>query len=155
VRATCRPQNVCKSCGYTWHPRGHSLSPRCPRCGGTRVHIAGGGIALIIAILVCWGICTGGRRKTDEAGKKMAPATAVPATAATTAQAQFHVDETVYAEKPIKLRSEPSSKSAQIARIGRGVRLHVIERRSSWIKVRTPEGEVGFVNTSLVSVDAP
>ncbi|MGI4856486.1 MAG: hypothetical protein ACRYHA_06100 [Janthinobacterium lividum] len=29
---TLRPQNRCVACGYTWFPRGKSLSMRCPRC---------------------------------------------------------------------------------------------------------------------------
>ena len=30
---TKRPQNHCKTCGYTWYPRGKSISHKCPRCG--------------------------------------------------------------------------------------------------------------------------
>ncbi|MGI4982559.1 MAG: hypothetical protein ACRYGL_04360 [Janthinobacterium lividum] len=32
--STLRPQNRCVACGYTWFPRGKSLSMRCPRCSG-------------------------------------------------------------------------------------------------------------------------
>lgn len=31
--------NVCKVCGYTWFPRGHKVSRRCPGCGSTEVGI--------------------------------------------------------------------------------------------------------------------
>jgi hypothetical protein len=31
--STRRPMNQCANCGYTWHPRGHDLSTRCPNCG--------------------------------------------------------------------------------------------------------------------------
>lgn len=114
MRATRRPQNVCKSCGYTWNPRGHNLSPNCPRCGGTKVRIVGGGIVLIIALLVLWGICTGGHKKTGETGKSMTPPSVAPVLATT--QAQLHVTEPVYAAKPSRLRSEgaaePSPKQA-------------------------------------------
>lgn len=27
-----RPQNFCRSCGYTWYPKGSDLSLRCPHC---------------------------------------------------------------------------------------------------------------------------
>ena len=30
---TRRPQNICKNCGYTWYPRGKSISLYCPNCG--------------------------------------------------------------------------------------------------------------------------
>lgn len=38
---TKRPQNVCPRCGYTWSPRGHSISLSCPNCGSQQVGIAG------------------------------------------------------------------------------------------------------------------
>ena len=31
--STKRPQNNCANCGYTWFPRGHNLSTKCPNCG--------------------------------------------------------------------------------------------------------------------------
>jgi len=31
--STKRPLNSCSSCHYTWYPRGHNVSCRCPRCG--------------------------------------------------------------------------------------------------------------------------
>ena len=31
--------NNCLECGYSWTPRGHDLSARCPRCRGTSVKI--------------------------------------------------------------------------------------------------------------------
>lgn len=30
---TRRPQNICKSCGHTWYPRGSNISLKCPNCG--------------------------------------------------------------------------------------------------------------------------
>lgn len=33
-KPTLRPQNRCKTCGYTWFPRGKSISIACPRCHG-------------------------------------------------------------------------------------------------------------------------
>lgn len=49
---TKRPQNVCGSCGYTWYPRGKSVSLKCPKCGGGKVKIAGGGVFLAILAFV-------------------------------------------------------------------------------------------------------
>ena len=34
---TYRPENICHSCNYEWHPRGHDLSRKCPSCGSTHV----------------------------------------------------------------------------------------------------------------------
>jgi len=52
MAATKRPQNRCKSCGYTWHPRGKSLSNKCPNCGGTQISTVGswGGLAALLFI---------------------------------------------------------------------------------------------------------
>lgn len=51
--ATKRPQNKCKSCGYTWYPRGKSLSIKCPNCGGREVSTvtSWGGLAGIAFII--------------------------------------------------------------------------------------------------------
>ena len=32
-----RGQNYCEDCRYSWYPRGHSRSVRCPRCKSPRV----------------------------------------------------------------------------------------------------------------------
>jgi hypothetical protein len=63
-RFTKRPHNCCKTCGHGWYPRGHNLSPRCPRCGGSRVEFSpflpfniswrGIGIALLIIVPLSW-----------------------------------------------------------------------------------------------------
>ena len=37
VRWTKRPQNICRSCRYTWYPRGKNVSAQCPRCGSQEV----------------------------------------------------------------------------------------------------------------------
>ena len=34
-----RPHNECRSCGYTWYPRGKDLSLNCPRCHGAEIGI--------------------------------------------------------------------------------------------------------------------
>ncbi len=65
-RLPLRPPNACAACGYTWYPRGHNRSPRCPSCGSETVSVilAGDGgklvaifaaISLIIVLLFfCW-----------------------------------------------------------------------------------------------------
>jgi len=30
------PKNYCKACRYSWYPKGHSLSKKCPNCGSTK-----------------------------------------------------------------------------------------------------------------------
>lgn len=55
---TKRTQNVCKTCKYTWYPRGKSLSHKCPKCGSEDVGYAKGGLvlgALVIAGIVIFG----------------------------------------------------------------------------------------------------
>ena len=52
---TKRPQNRCNACGHTWYPRGKNKSHKCPKCGDSKVRIAGaasGAGALIIAAMV-------------------------------------------------------------------------------------------------------
>ncbi|MFY9223918.1 MAG: hypothetical protein WAQ98_14705 [Blastocatellia bacterium] len=49
---TKRPQNVCKSCNYTWHPRGHSLSSKCPKCGSNLTSVGCMGIALSMFLVL-------------------------------------------------------------------------------------------------------
>lgn len=56
-RGTLRPQNLCKSCGYSWYPRGKSLSPKCPHCGSSDTSIdssgcVGGGILVVVVVLL-------------------------------------------------------------------------------------------------------
>lgn len=40
IHWTKRPQNVCRSCGYSWYPRGKDVSAKCPSCGSPRVELA-------------------------------------------------------------------------------------------------------------------
>jgi len=46
-----RPQNICKTCHYTWYPRGKNISHRCPRCGSTRTEMRYEGL-IIAAVLI-------------------------------------------------------------------------------------------------------
>lgn len=59
---TKRPQNCCKSCGYTWYPRGKNLSLRCPNCGHTGVKTIGASSAAIA--LVLWFAMSGNNNKS-------------------------------------------------------------------------------------------
>ena len=45
-----RPQNICKTCHYSWYPRGKNISHKCPRCGSTNTGIQYEG--LVIAVLL-------------------------------------------------------------------------------------------------------
>lgn len=42
--ATKRSQNKCRTCKYTWYPKGKNLSLKCPGCGGTDIGYAGMGL---------------------------------------------------------------------------------------------------------------
>lgn len=75
-----RPQNTCPRCGYTWHPRGHNVSLRCPNCGCRDVKVvtipcgmllaASGGLVLIGFFAVCclglFGVGGGQQRARDD-----------------------------------------------------------------------------------------
>ncbi|MES2069867.1 MAG: hypothetical protein V4488_05935 [Pseudomonadota bacterium] len=52
MASTKRTQNKCKSCGYTWYPRGKNISLKCPRCGSTNVGYVGGGLGLAILCII-------------------------------------------------------------------------------------------------------
>ncbi len=40
IRFNKRPLNICKSCNYTWYPRGKSVSAVCPNCGSRETDLA-------------------------------------------------------------------------------------------------------------------
>ena len=69
---TFRPQNKCKRCQYTWHPRGKNLSLRCPNCGSSDVEIVtippavllGCGGLLILVVIA--GLISSGRNREEE-----------------------------------------------------------------------------------------
>jgi predicted RNA-binding Zn-ribbon protein involved in translation (DUF1610 family) len=87
MAATKRPQNECKSCGYTWYPRGKSLSNKCPSCGSSetsKVKSWGGLIALIIAGYVIFG---GEDKPTQAEVEVTAPSNASSAVESSSAQA--------------------------------------------------------------------
>jgi hypothetical protein len=50
MRLNKRPLNMCKSCSYTWYPRGKSLSGKCPRCGSTATDL----VFLVVLLAVLW-----------------------------------------------------------------------------------------------------
>lgn len=72
---TKRPQNVCKNCGYTWYPRGKSVSLKCPKCGSGKVSLAGGGLFAGILLLIGAGVLFGGHDKPRTEATNPAPST--------------------------------------------------------------------------------
>jgi hypothetical protein len=50
-RVTKRPLNRCEACGYTWYPRGKTLSPRCPRRGSDHTAVDNNGAPVSLAVL--------------------------------------------------------------------------------------------------------
>lgn len=52
IHWTKRPQNFCRSCGYSWYPRGKSRSAHCPQCGSTEVELALEGCLRAIGYLI-------------------------------------------------------------------------------------------------------
>lgn len=50
---TYRMQNMCWNCWYTWYPRGHNFSLRCPNCGSSQT---GPDLTALLAVLGLFGI---------------------------------------------------------------------------------------------------
>lgn len=55
-RSTFRPQNVCGSCNYSWHPRGKMVSARCPSCGSSDTRIVSPPLAIPPVGFGCLGL---------------------------------------------------------------------------------------------------
>lgn len=70
---TKRPQNKCKSCGYTWYPRGKYLSIKCPNCGSSKVSTVGSWSGILVIGFIAYGIFGNHQKPTEE------PNTAPPA----------------------------------------------------------------------------
>lgn len=64
MATTKRSQNKCKKCGYTWYPRGKSISRKCPSCGSSEVGFTGSGIGIIALIVVGALIFSGNKKET-------------------------------------------------------------------------------------------
>lgn len=64
MATTKRSQNKCKKCGYTWYPRGKSISRKCPSCGSSEVGFAGSGIGIIALIVVGVAIFSVNKKET-------------------------------------------------------------------------------------------
>lgn len=62
---TKRSQNKCKTCSYTWYPRGKNLSHKCPKCGSEDVGYAKGGLILGAVVVAAFALFGG--KKTPEA----------------------------------------------------------------------------------------
>lgn len=59
-----RPQNCCKTCGYTWFPKGKNLSNKCPNCGSPNVqYVPNYGIGCCLVFVIgpvgFFAICAG------------------------------------------------------------------------------------------------
>lgn len=64
MATTKRSQNKCKECGYTWYPRGKSISRKCPSCGSSKVGFTGSGIGIIALLVVGALIFSGNKKET-------------------------------------------------------------------------------------------
>lgn len=83
MAATKRPQNKCKSCGYTWYPRGKSLSNKCPNCGSTQVSKVWSWSGLAALLYVGYAIFANNDKPTDIKVEASAPYIASQATETT------------------------------------------------------------------------
>lgn len=74
--STKRPQNKCKKCGYTWYPRGKSISLKCPNCGSSEVGFAGSGLGLVAAVVIGF-LVLGGKNEPTTTAQHPAASTPV------------------------------------------------------------------------------
>jgi N-acetylmuramoyl-L-alanine amidase len=51
----------------------------------------------------------------------------------------------------LNVRAGPGSNFRVVARVHQGLKLGIIDRRGNWIKVRRPNGVLGWVNINYVS----
>lgn len=126
MAATKRPQNKCKSCGNTWHPRGKNISSKCPNCGSNHVSVVWpwGGIAALLVFGV--GIFSGVDKPKEpsltepalasniqpsEALEVIAPAR--PALAPTTAEHSMAVEAQRGDDTSLRAKNAASKASAQ------------------------------------------
>lgn len=65
--------------------------------------------------------------------------------------------ETIYVNDMLRVgvRSQPASDEAPLAVVTTGAALEVLERSGGYVKVRTDEGAVGWVNSVYVSGEPP
>lgn len=84
---TKRPQNKCKSCGYTWYPRGKSLSKKCPNCGGKNISTVGSWGGLAALLFIGYAIFGSDHKPTDTTTDVAAPYTSSQSTETTASPA--------------------------------------------------------------------
>ena len=65
--------------------------------------------------------------------------------------------QTLYVKDELRVgvREAPNSRDAPIAVVTTGTRLEVLERTEGYTRVRTPEGEEGWVSDAYVDAEAP
>jgi ribosomal protein L37AE/L43A len=71
IRGTKRPQNQCRSCGYTWYPRGKRLSAKCPKCGSEKTKVVGFGLLAILFVLALFVVGSNGRQEQNSSSVEM------------------------------------------------------------------------------------
>ena len=103
MASTKRSQNKCKDCGYTWYPRGKSISLKCPNCGSQDVKIASGWIGAGIVIVLAF-IIFSGDKKTNQR-----PASDLGGPQSAMAEAPVKIAEPTTRNMPDVARSEVPS----------------------------------------------
>lgn len=66
MATTKHPQNKCKSCGYTWYPRGKHLSIKCPNCGSSKTSTVSSWSGILIIGFIAYGIFGNHQKPTEE-----------------------------------------------------------------------------------------
>jgi uncharacterized OB-fold protein len=105
MTATKRPQNKCKSCGYTWYPRGKSISIKCPNCGGGKISTVGSWGGVVVVGFLVYGFF-GNHQEPEKANAVVAPIVAA-SQAGESMALQTNKSSVEYPGKEEVLKSEP------------------------------------------------
>lgn len=80
-----RPQNRCRTCFYTWYPRGKNVSSKCPNCGRATVEVVVlslrgcGSLLLVVVCAVYLLFGSAGSREPTTPPPQVPPPPAAPA----------------------------------------------------------------------------
>lgn len=158
MRFTQRPQNVCKSCGYVWYPRGHNVSLRCPRCGSTDVGISPVGciVSVVFVCLIffagllmcnpCSGPHTSSPRSANFPTSSPASSENTPSKGATP-----HLGKKVETRRACDLWGHnPEGRPAIIGKVPVGVQAEGLRHAKGRTEVRLPDGQQGWLNNACL-----
>jgi len=144
-RATYRPRNKCRQCGYTWAPRGHDLSRRCPGCGSGDVTHSFGGlgfVGLVVGLILVYAAMKGSCAGTPDGGSNLA-SVAPGGSRRTTVSSLVQPTQTA-APRSCTVYERAAPRTAQVAQLRAGAPIVVLREWNGWRFVRTSDGTTGW-----------